>query len=324
MFQCLYGADLKLERGNKMAPIEIMKDLFFIERGYLNGNHFVYRSEDPVLIDTGYISDFDLTAESIKSLGVSISDVRLIITTHCHSDHVGGNKIIQERSGCDIALHKFGKHFMDTKDDWATWWKYFGQEADFFDPTKALEDGDIISIGPHKFEVMHTPGHASDGIVLYNRKEKLLISSDTLWEYDLAAINTRVEGTTAVYSLDESLEKLATLPVSIVYPGHGRPFKDFKGALKRSRKKIIGYLSNREEVGNDLLKKITIYTLLLKRSVPEASFFEMLTRANWFRETVDLYFDGDYGRKYKELIGGFISRGVIKQKEGKLFTTVKP
>ncbi len=56
-----------------MAPIEIMKDLFFIERGYLNGNHFVYRSEDPVLIDTGYISDFDLTAELIKNLWVSIT-----------------------------------------------------------------------------------------------------------------------------------------------------------------------------------------------------------------------------------------------------------
>ncbi len=60
------------------------------------------------------------------------------------------------------------------------------------------------------------------------------------------------------------------------------------------------------------------------RSVPEASFFEMLTRANWFRETVDLYFDGDYGRKYKELIGGFINRGVIKQEGGNLYTTVKP
>ncbi len=56
-----------------MAPIEIMNDLFFIERGYLNGNHFVYRSEDPALIDTGYISDFDLTAELIKNLGVSIT-----------------------------------------------------------------------------------------------------------------------------------------------------------------------------------------------------------------------------------------------------------
>jgi len=307
-----------------MAPLEIMNDLFFIERGYLNGNHFVYRSEAPVLIDTGYISHFDLTAELIKGLGVSIADVRLIITTHCHSDHVGGNKIIQDRSGCDIALHKFGKHFMETKDDWATWWKYFGQDADFFDPTKALEDGDIISVGPHEFEVMYTPGHASDGIVLYNRGEKLLISSDTLWEYDLAAINTRVEGTTAVYSLDESLKKLATLPVNVVYPGHGKPFKDFEGALERTGKKIAGYLLNREEVGNDLLKKITIYTLLLMRSVPEASFFEILTGANWFRETVDLYFDGNYEEKYNKLINSFITRGVIRQEGGKLYTTVRP
>ena len=40
-----------------MNAIEIMKNLFFIERGYLNANHFVYRSEKPVLIDTGYASD---------------------------------------------------------------------------------------------------------------------------------------------------------------------------------------------------------------------------------------------------------------------------
>jgi len=44
-----------------MSAVEMMKDLFFIERGYLNSNHFVYRSEQPVLVDTGYISDFAVT-----------------------------------------------------------------------------------------------------------------------------------------------------------------------------------------------------------------------------------------------------------------------
>jgi len=39
----------------KTHVIEIMKDLFFVERGYLNGNHFVYRGTKPVLIDTGYL-----------------------------------------------------------------------------------------------------------------------------------------------------------------------------------------------------------------------------------------------------------------------------
>ncbi len=307
-----------------MAPIEIMENLFFIERGYLNGNQFVYRSDNPVLIDTGYLTDFEQTAQLITALGVSIPDVRLIVSTHCHSDHIGGNKIIQDQSGCDIALHRFGKHFIDTQDDWATWWRYYGQDADFFRCTMMLEDGDVISIGPHEFEVIHTPGHASDGIVLYNREKKILISSDTLWEYDVATITERVEGSTAVHSLEGSLEKLAPLDVDVVYPGHGKPFDDFKAALRRSRKKIKGYLSNRQNIGNDLLKKITIYTMMMKRSVPEESFFQMLMRPHWFRETVDLYFDGDYEAKYNELMSSFINRGVIKKDGGKLYTTVKP
>ena len=47
-----------------MSALEITDDLFFIERGYLNGNHFVFRSKDPILIDTGYISDFNGEHES--------------------------------------------------------------------------------------------------------------------------------------------------------------------------------------------------------------------------------------------------------------------
>jgi len=91
-----------------MSALEIMKDLFFIERGYLNSNHFVYRSKEPILIDTAYISDFEITERLISDLGVDLSRTRLIINTHTHCDHIGGNRTIQERSGCDIALHKIG------------------------------------------------------------------------------------------------------------------------------------------------------------------------------------------------------------------------
>ena len=45
-----------------MQPVEIIKDLFFFERGFLNGNHFVLRSEKPILIDTAYIAGFNETA----------------------------------------------------------------------------------------------------------------------------------------------------------------------------------------------------------------------------------------------------------------------
>jgi hydroxyacylglutathione hydrolase len=307
-----------------MAVLEIMKDLFFIERGYLNSNHFLYRSEAPVLIDTGYISDFSDTEKFINQLGVKISDVRQIINTHCHCDHVGGNKIIQEKSGCDIALHKVGKHFIDTQDDWSTWWKYYNQNADFFTCTRALEDGEVIPIGPYRFKILHTPGHASDGIVLYNKEEKVLISSDTLWETDLAVMTIRVEGSSALFQMMESLEKLESLDVALVCPGHGAPFRDVKRAISKSKKKIKTYMFDKQKIGDDLLKKIIVYTILMKGIIDAETFFSYLMNTYWFKETVDLYFSGQYQLKYDEIINGFIQREVIKNNNGKFFTTVKP
>ncbi len=307
-----------------MPAVEMMDDLFFIERGYLNANHFVYRSEEPILIDTGYTSDFHVTERLIKNLGVNLSNTHLIISTHTHTDHIGGNKMIQDRSGCGIALHKVGKFFVDTQDDWATWWRYYSQEGNFFRCTKGLDDGDLIPIGPHEFQVFHTPGHASDGIVLYNKKTKALISGDALWENDVPTITMRVEGSTCLFHLMESLERLESLDVDVVYPGHGSPFTDIKGAISKSRRKAKDYIKNKEKTGADLLKKITIYTILMHKKVDEGSFFQHLMGTYWFKETVDLFFDGKYEEKYNEMMNTFLRRNIVKRRNGELFATVKP
>jgi hydroxyacylglutathione hydrolase len=278
-----------------MSAIEIMDGFFFFQRGYLNGNHFAFRSTKPILVDTGYISDFARTEELLGGLGLRLSDVQLIINTHCHCDHIGGNRIIQEKSGCDIYLHKIGKYFVDTRDDWATWWKYYDQGADFFKCTRALEDGDILAIGPHEFEVLHMPGHAADQIVLYNKRERVLLSSDALWERD----------------------------VRVVYPGHGRPFHDMKGAISRTKETLRNYLLNRERVASDLLKKIIVYTLMMKGPFPENKFFSHLCGTHWFKETVDLYFGGEYEKKYSEIMRILFERELAWRDSGNLYTLVK-
>ena len=307
-----------------MAENEILKDLFFIERGFLNGNHFVYRSDSPVLIDTGYISGFDETEDLITRLGVNLPDISLIISTHTHCDHIGGNNRIQQKSGCDIALHKVGKYFMDSRDDWSTWWRYYNQEAEFFKCTRSLEDGEMIILGPHQFQVLYTPGHASDGIVLYNRREKILISADTLWQTDMAAMTLRVEGSRALFHMLESLQKIEALDVQTVYPGHGRPFHDMPKAIDRSKQRIDNFLRHPENIGDDVLKKIIVYTLMMKKSMPADTLFGYLMDTYWFKETVDLYFKGQYEAKYDEVINSFLSRGIIRQENGSLSTTVKP
>ena len=307
-----------------MIEHEILKDLFFIERGFLNGNHFVYRSDSPVLIDTAYISDFDQTEKLISQLGVKLSDISLIISTHTHCDHIGGNNRIQQKSGCDIALHKVGKYFIDSRDDWATWWRYYNQEAEFFTCTRSLADGDIIALGPHELEVIYTPGHAADGIVLYNQRNKILISSDTLWQTDMAVMTLRVEGSRALFHMQESLQRIENLDVQTVYPGHGKPFKDMQKAIAGSRKRIDNFIEHPEAIGEDLLKKIIVYTLMMKKVVPADALFGYLMDTYWFKETVDLYFEGRYEAKYEEVLNSFLRRGIIKTDNGGLYTTVKP
>lgn len=307
-----------------MTTIEILEDLFFIERGYLNANHFVYRSPLPILIDTGYIADFKETQRLITGLGVNLGDISRIINTHAHCDHIGGNKYIQQASGCDIALHKVGKHFIDTRDGWATWWRYYGQEAEFFDCTIGLDDGDLVRIGPHEFQVIYTPGHASDGIVLYHPKEKILLSSDTLWEKDMAVMTLRVEGSAALFHMQASLGKLASLEVERVYPGHGGPFDNFQKALQKSNAKIETYLMDRERMGSDLIKKIIVYSLMMRKGFDEGGFFPYLMTTHWYRETVDLYFNGDYETKYDEVMRNLMDRGIIIQMKGKLLASIKP
>ena len=140
----------------------------------------------------------------------------------------------------------------------------------------------------------------------------------------MAVMTLRIEGSTALFRMQESLQKIEQLDVKTVYPGHGKPFTDFKDAMSRCKQKIKKYMRHRDIIGNDLLKKITVYTLLMKVSFNENDFLPYLMGTFWFKETIDLYFHGEYEMKYKETMDTLLKRGVVKRKKGKYLTTVKP
>lgn len=89
-------------------------------------------------------------------------------------------------------------------------------------------------------------------------------------------------------------------------------------------KKIDQYMGDRERIGKDLIKKIIVYTLLMKKSMNEQDLFPYLMSTVWFKETVDLYFNKEYEIIYQQVMDAFIRNKVVKVKNNHLFTLIKP
>ena len=164
----------------------------------------------------------------------------------------------------------------------------------------------------------------SEEMRIFFHREKILISSDTLWQTDMAVMTLRVEGSRALFDMQASLQKIEDLDVQTVYPGHGKPFDDMPQAIARSRQRIDNFMRHPEAIGDDVLKKIIVYTLMMKKIMPADTLFGYLMDTYWFKETVDLYFKGRYEAKYDAVINSFLRRGIIQQENGDLSTTVKP
>ncbi|MCB2187173.1 MAG: MBL fold metallo-hydrolase [Deltaproteobacteria bacterium] len=307
-----------------MAPQEVLDNLLFWERGYLGANHLAWRGPAPVLVDTAYLNQRDQTLGLLAAAGVEPARTSLIITTHTHCDHLGANRQIQDLSGCRVALHPLGCRFINQQDDWGTWWQYYGQEAEFFACTDELADGEVVALGPYEFQVLHTPGHASDGLVLYSPRDKVLISSDVLWERDLAVVTERVEGSSAVWRWLASLERLKELSVRLVLPGHGPAFTDFPAAVARTEARLRRYLAEPREIGRDQLRRIMVYTLLMRGAQTPAELARWLAATPWFPETCGHYFPDRLPEEIlRETVEALLAKGVLARRGERLAATVR-
>ena len=298
---------------------EIGPNLFFIGRDWLNANHFVCLGPEPVLIDTGYSQGHQETLSELAALGLDPAAVKRIILTHTHADHVGSVSSIQEASGCQVMLHPISRHYIETRNRWATWWHYYDHQAEFFSVHDSLEDGQEIGLGSLKFQVLHLPGHAAGMIGLYEPREGILISSDALWEDDLGALTPRIEGLDCVFRALESLDRLSGLKVKRVYPGHGRPFEDLAEAVARVRARLKRFIAEPRTQGLDQIKKIIVFTLLKTGGLPAHSLFGHLGECPWFGETISLFFGNDRPRPiFDQVIEELIQKGALTAEEAVL------
>lgn len=143
-------------------------------------------------------------------------EIKFIINTHGHVDHIMGNAEMKEKTGAKIVIHESEAGYLDKIGDF--WLNMFNARksppADLI-----LQDGDIFRIGEIEWNVFHTPGHTPGGVCLYNPGHGFCLTGDTLFAGSVG----RTDGPKASWAqlLNSIQTKLMVLPDETeIFPGH--------------------------------------------------------------------------------------------------------
>ena len=166
-----------------------------------------YLIED-MLVDTGTGFNEEYLISQIERHGVNRKDISLVVNTHCHFDHIGGNYLFED---AEIAVHELDAISMKNRDDLGTSMNAFDNEANSRVDIE-LKDGDEI----RDFKIIHTPGHTAGGICLWDGVN--LISGDTVFSHGGVG---RFDIGGNLDDLRQSVFKLTQLDVINLLPGHG-------------------------------------------------------------------------------------------------------
>jgi len=186
------------------------------------------------LIDAGMKKGWAQLENQMEEAGCRPGDLKLIIITHGHLDHVGNAAHLRDRYGAKIAMHHGDTEIIETGDMFVdsgggTVIKLVGflmkalglSDYKKFTPDLILEDGQDLSTHGLDAKVLHTPGHSNGSI-------SVLTADGNLFCGDLYNNNGKPEKATLVQNqqqLDASFERVEELDIETIYPGHGKPFR---------------------------------------------------------------------------------------------------
>jgi len=258
--------------------------IIFFERKFPSANMILIKDQLPILIDTGFGSEAKDTEQLIREAGVSPEDLHLIVNTHYHSDHVGGNFHFQKNYDVTIAAHKWDANLINSCDLEACSAEWLDQPVEPYRVDKKLSDNDEIHTGSRTLKVIHTPGHTLGHISLYEPEEEVLICGDLFHKNDIGWLNIFREGASSIQRSIESLDRLSRFRIRQAYSGHGTQIENPIASIDAARERFEKWLTMPEKVSWHAMKRIFAFTLIIKNGLAREEIDSYLLKCGWFQD----------------------------------------
>ena len=196
-----------------------MKVKSFTFNPFQENTYVIYdETKECIIIDPGCYNEKERTELRTFITSEGLKPVKLI-NTHCHIDHVLGNKFTSELWDLELFMHEEDLPLLEDAGNIS---KIYGLEDYEGSPSPKhfLTQGDILNFGESSFNILFTPGHAPGHICLYSQKNNLLIAGDVIFQRSIG--RTDLPGGDHNTLINSISTKLFPLPNKTqVFCGHG-------------------------------------------------------------------------------------------------------
>ena len=256
---------------------------------------YVLVGKEAAIVDCGPSSTVRTLIKGLGALGIKPEDVRYVLATHIHIDHVGGASLLLDWAReAELLVHPRGvRHMADPSKLWESTKAVLKEVAEGYGPIGAVErgrvsairDGDELSIaGGPRLQVLETPGHASHHLSFFEPEKRILFPGDSAGIY-ISPLDILVPTTPPPFRLDLALSSLdkqvALRPELACYPHFGasnqavRKLEDYRAQLELWADVIS---ANMGEPAERILELLAIKDPYLARALPLIEHFPILKR----------------------------------------------
>lgn len=249
-------------------PFQALRGLTVLERGWLSSNNvLIPDATGATLVDSGHCVHAPQTLALLRQALQGAALAR-VINTHLHSDHCGGNATLQRALGAAVVIPPGQAAAVAAWDEDQLSHRPTGQRCERFQAQHTLQPGALLRLGARVWQVLASPGHDPDSVMLFDTTGGVLLSADALWEHGLGVVFPELEGRDAFDAAQATLDLIATLPVSVVVPGHGPAFAGTAAALARARSRLAAFRAEPARHAHYAAKALLKYHVMEEQAAP--------------------------------------------------------